>query len=258
MRAAKEKLAAKRAAEQLSPAAGSGPWQVNESYESNASGPGPVTESYESDASGPGPGPVCESYDGSNGGFRAPPEALENPPMSASPVRRPVLADQIRRGTEPSIPTFRLGALATGSDGGGGGGGGGVVGGGGNDGSDDGGGFSGGGGGGGRGRASNSGIWSQQLRPVGETGGSDPGYDPGPLSAPAQGKAVQVEPMKPVLTPPGSMLLKLRHDGPLSNFAFDFNVRRYSTARGARTLGLYSIGSSHDVAWWERETRQRV
>jgi len=38
---------------------------------------------------------------------------------------------------------------------------------------------------------------------------------------------VQVDPIKPVLTAPGSILLKLRCDGPLSNFAFDLNVRRY-------------------------------
>jgi hypothetical protein len=32
--------------------------------------------------------------------------------------------------------------------------------------------------------------------------------------------------MKPKLKPPGSTLLKLRHDGPLSDFAFNFNLRR--------------------------------
>jgi len=32
--------------------------------------------------------------------------------------------------------------------------------------------------------------------------------------------------MKPVLKAPGSMLLKLRYDGLLSNFAFYFNLRR--------------------------------
>jgi len=34
--------------------------------------------------------------------------------------------------------------------------------------------------------------------------------------------------MKSLLNAPGSMLLKLRRDGPLSNFAFNFNLRRYS------------------------------
>jgi hypothetical protein len=32
--------------------------------------------------------------------------------------------------------------------------------------------------------------------------------------------------MKPVLKAPGFMLLKLRYDGPLSNFDFKFNLRR--------------------------------
>ena len=32
--------------------------------------------------------------------------------------------------------------------------------------------------------------------------------------------------MTPVLKAPRSMLLKLRYDGPLSNFAFNFNLRR--------------------------------
>ena len=41
---------------------------------------------------------------------------------------------------------------------------------------------------------------------------------------------MQVQPMKPVLKPPGSALLKLRYDGPLSNFAFKFNSRRYDEA----------------------------
>ena len=35
--------------------------------------------------------------------------------------------------------------------------------------------------------------------------------------------------MKPVLKPPGSKILKLRCDGPLSNFAFNCNLRRYTT-----------------------------
>ena len=33
--------------------------------------------------------------------------------------------------------------------------------------------------------------------------------------------------MKPVLIVPGPMLLKLRYDEPLSNFALSFDVRRY-------------------------------
>ena len=34
--------------------------------------------------------------------------------------------------------------------------------------------------------------------------------------------------MKPNLKPPGSKLLKLTCDGPLSNFAFKFKLRRYT------------------------------
>jgi hypothetical protein len=34
--------------------------------------------------------------------------------------------------------------------------------------------------------------------------------------------------MKPVLKPPGTMLLKLIYDEQLSKFAFDVNLRRYS------------------------------
>jgi hypothetical protein len=36
--------------------------------------------------------------------------------------------------------------------------------------------------------------------------------------------------MKPVLKSPGPMPLKLRFDGPLSSFAFNFNLRRYKKA----------------------------
>ena len=41
---------------------------------------------------------------------------------------------------------------------------------------------------------------------------------------------MQVEPMKPVLKAPGIERLKLKHDRPLSNFAFNFNLRRYTAA----------------------------
>jgi hypothetical protein len=34
--------------------------------------------------------------------------------------------------------------------------------------------------------------------------------------------------MKPKLKPPGTELLKLGCDGPLSNFAFNFNLRRFT------------------------------
>jgi hypothetical protein len=34
--------------------------------------------------------------------------------------------------------------------------------------------------------------------------------------------------MRPMLKAPGSMLLKLRYDGTLSNLAFNFTLRRYN------------------------------
>jgi hypothetical protein len=43
-----------------------------------------------------------------------------------------------------------------------------------------------------------------------------------------RGWAVQVAPMKPKSKPPGTKRLKLKHDEPLSNFAFKFDMRRYS------------------------------
>ena len=42
------------------------------------------------------------------------------------------------------------------------------------------------------------------------------------------GKAVQIKPMKPTLKAPGTERLTLKYDEPLSNFAFKFNLRRYT------------------------------
>jgi lipoate-protein ligase A len=39
---------------------------------------------------------------------------------------------------------------------------------------------------------------------------------------------VQVDPIKPTLKAPGTKRLKLKYDDPLSNFAFKFNLRRYT------------------------------
>jgi len=44
------------------------------------------------------------------------------------------------------------------------------------------------------------------------------------------GEAVQVEPINPVLTAPGTKRLKLHYDELLSSFAFSFNLRCYSLA----------------------------
>ena len=46
------------------------------------------------------------------------------------------------------------------------------------------------------------------------------------------GKAVQVNLMKPTLKPPGTKRLKPKYDEPLSNFAFNVNLRRYAVERG--------------------------
>jgi len=58
---------------------------------------------------------------------------------------------------------------------------------------------------------------------------------------------VQVDPIKAVLKAPGSVLLKLRYDGPLSNFAFRINSRRYSEVApvGDRLVVFYS----DEVVW---------
>ena len=50
-------------------------------------------------------------------------------------------------------------------------------------------------------------------------------------AARARGKAVQVEPMKPMSKAPGTERLKLKYDKLLSSFAFNFNLRRYNVAR---------------------------
>jgi len=39
---------------------------------------------------------------------------------------------------------------------------------------------------------------------------------------------VQVDPIKPTLNPPGTKPLKLKCEKPLSNFAVNFNLRRYT------------------------------
>ena len=44
----------------------------------------------------------------------------------------------------------------------------------------------------------------------------------------APGRAVQVDPIKPTLKSSGTKRLILECDEPLSNFAFNFNLRRYT------------------------------
>jgi len=47
---------------------------------------------------------------------------------------------------------------------------------------------------------------------------------------------VQVDPIKAVLKAPGTMRLKLKYDKQLSNVAFKFNLRRYTTGSNITTL----------------------
>ena len=54
---------------------------------------------------------------------------------------------------------------------------------------------------------------------------------PPPPPGPAPGRVVQVDPIKPTLIAPGSERLKLNYDDPLSNFAFNFYLRRYNLGR---------------------------
>ena len=47
---------------------------------------------------------------------------------------------------------------------------------------------------------------------------------------------MQIDPIKPTLKAPGIKLLQLKCDKPLSNFAFKFNLRRYTTVVVAAAL----------------------
>ena len=54
---------------------------------------------------------------------------------------------------------------------------------------------------------------------------------------------MQVDPIKPALKVPGTKRLKLIYDRPLSNFAFEFNLRRYDVDGGVSSgalLGEYA------------------
>jgi len=50
------------------------------------------------------------------------------------------------------------------------------------------------------------------------------------------GRAVQVDPIKPTLKPPGTKRLKLECDGLLSNFGFKFSSRRYTMAARCKVI----------------------
>jgi hypothetical protein len=51
---------------------------------------------------------------------------------------------------------------------------------------------------------------------------------------------VQVDPIKPTLKAPGIKLLKLKYDEPLSNFAFNFNLRRCTVGNDDYSYGDYA------------------
>ena len=56
---------------------------------------------------------------------------------------------------------------------------------------------------------------------------------------------MQVDPIKPTLKAPGTKRLMLKYDKPLSNFAFTFNLRRYTKGYG---FFVYVDQSVTDVA----------
>jgi hypothetical protein len=60
----------------------------------------------------------------------------------------------------------------------------------------------------------------------------------GVLQVQGQGGAVQVDPMNPMLKPPGTKHLKLKYDILLSTFAIKFNKRRYIKPNYNRITGL--------------------
>jgi len=55
---------------------------------------------------------------------------------------------------------------------------------------------------------------------------------------------VWVDPIKPALKAPGTKLLKLIYDGPLSNIAFKFNLRRYVRAVDLATMAVTSVAGT--------------
>jgi hypothetical protein len=64
------------------------------------------------------------------------------------------------------------------------------------------------------------------------------------------GRAVQVDPFKPKLKPPGTMRLKLYSDALLSTFAFKFGLRRYTPCTGAGTRTLTSSSTRGAASWY--------
>ena len=61
-------------------------------------------------------------------------------------------------------------------------------------------------------------------------------------AAPPLGRAVQVEPGKPTLKPPGSKRLKLQSEALLSSVAFKFNLCRYNWGFERFCIGKFRQG----------------
>jgi len=68
------------------------------------------------------------------------------------------------------------------------------------------------------------------------------------------GEAVQVDPMRPMLKAPGTKRLKLKYHKLLSSFAFEFNLRRYSTATSTSSC----TATSRRARWGRRHAATRV
>ena len=60
----------------------------------------------------------------------------------------------------------------------------------------------------------------------------------------SHGGAVQVDPMRPEFKAPGTNLLTLEYDEPLSTFAFKFNLRRYTAATSTARQGAGAEGGT--------------
>jgi len=67
-----------------------------------------------------------------------------------------------------------------------------------------------------------------------------------------RGRAVQVDPIKPMLKSPGIKRLKLKYDELLSSFAFKFNLRRYAVAHGMHFF--VTGGMNGEVRVWDMRT----
>ena len=58
---------------------------------------------------------------------------------------------------------------------------------------------------------------------------------------------MQVDPIKPMLKPPGTKRLRLEYDGLLSNFGFKFNLRRHTEAMKSDVVNFfYGMGVTED------------